>query len=132
MNTTTDLVKRLEAGEVKQVESLFAGGSDAPAGYFRVGRTKGGHPADGMTATVSMGGGAYSTIINPQSFAEGGPEWVMRYGAPDSIRYTVASILETFDYLLSDGITIKEATARLRIMRGVRAALLKAKGAGDE
>lgn len=106
-----------------QVESLFSDGKDAPAGHFRVGRTKGGHPADGMTATISLGGGAYSTIINPQSFADGGPEWVMRYGAPESIRYTVASLLETFDYLLSDEISMKEATERLRIMRRVRAAL---------
>lgn len=107
----------------KQVESLFSDDKDAPAGHFRVGSTKGGHPADGMTATISMGGGAYSTIINPQSFADGGPEWVMRYGAPESIRYTVASLLETFDYLLSDAITMKEANERLRIMRQVRAAL---------
>lgn len=112
---------------VKQVGSLFSDGKGAPAGHFRIGRTKGGHPADGMTATISMGGGAYSTIINPQSFADGGPEWVMRYGAPESIRYTVASILETFDYLLSDAITMKEATVRLRVMRRVRAALTEGK-----
>lgn len=110
-------------GMAKQVDTLFPEGKYAPAGHFRVCRPKGGHPADGMTATISMGGGAYSTIINPQSFADGGPEWVMRYGAPESIRYTVASLLETFDYLLSDAISMKEATNRLRTMRQVRAAL---------
>jgi len=111
----------------KQVDTLFLEGKGAPAGHFRVGRTKGGHPADGMTATISMGGGAYSTIINPQSFVDGGPEWVMRYGDPESIRYTVASLLETFNYLLSDAISMKEATDRLRIMRQVRAALTEGK-----
>lgn len=109
--------------DVLQVESLFSGGAAAPAGYFRSGKSKPAHSADGMTATVSMGGGAYATIINPQSFVDGGPEWVMRYGNPDSIRYTVASLLETFDYLLSDEISAKEASRRLSIMRSVRRAL---------
>lgn len=112
--------------EVVRVEKLFAplgkwkGNEHKPAGTYRISVSHPAHPADGMTATVSMGDGAYSTIINPQSFANGGPEWVMRYGRPESIRYTVAALLETFDYLLSEGITMKEATERLRIMRAVR------------
>lgn len=112
-----------------RVDKLFAGPKDLPAGHYRVMHTKGEHPADDMTATISMGGGAYSTIINPQSFEDGGPEWVMRYGNPESIRYTVASLLETFDYLLSDALTMKEATERLRIMRAVRRDL--ARGGGE-
>lgn len=107
--------------KVRRVERLFPATGHNPAGYYRIaGPTPGGHPADGMTAIVSMGDGAYSTIINPQSFADGGPEWVMRYGAPQSIRYTVAGLLETFDYLLSEGISTTEAIARLRILRAVR------------
>lgn len=107
--------------EVVRVDRLFAETRHNPAGYYRVaGPTPGGHPADGMTAIISMGDGAYSTIINPQSFDDGGPEWVMRYGAPESIRYTVAGLLETFDYLLSDNINMAEAIRRLRIMRNVR------------
>jgi len=107
--------------QVRRVEKLFAEAGPNPAGVYRIaGPTPGGHPADGMTAIVSMGDGAYSTIINPQSVEDGGPEWVMRYGAPESIRYTVAGLLETFDYLLSDSITTKEAIDRLRIMRAVR------------
>jgi len=118
---------------VKRVDQLFPVAGHNPAGYYRVaGPTpNGGHPADGMTAIVSLGDGAYSTIINPQSFEDGGPEWVMRYGKPDSIRYTVAGLLETFDYLLSDSINMKEATARLRVMRAVRADLRRAQ-AQDE
>lgn len=112
--------------EVQRVERLFAplgkwnGNEHKPAGTYRISVSHPAHPADGMTATVSMGDGAYSTIINPQSFADGGPEWVMRYGRPESIRYTVAGLLETFDYLLSDSINMTEATRRLRIMRAVR------------
>ena len=81
------------------------------------------HPADGMTAEVDLGDGAGATIINPQSFKDGGPEWVMRYGNPLAIRYTVASLLESYDYLLSGEITRKEAMQRLVLMRRARAAL---------
>ena len=112
--------------EVQRVERLFAplgkwsAYDHKPAGTYRISVSHPAHPADGMTATISMGDGAYSTIINPQSFADGGPEWVMRYGRPESIRYVVAGLLETFDYLLSDSINMTEATRRLRIMRAVR------------
>lgn len=114
--------------EIVEAETLFPQGGYAPAGHYRVGISKPKHPADGMTAQVSMGDGAYCTIINPQSFGDGGPEWVMRYGRPESIRYTVASILDTFDYLLSENISMAEATRRLRIMRKVRAALSQPNG----
>jgi hypothetical protein len=74
-----------------------------------------------MTAHVELGGGAVSTIINPQ--AEDGAEWVMRYGDPESIRYAVASLLESYDYLLSEGINMTEATRRLRLLRAARKGL---------
>lgn len=109
--------------KVERVESLFAGAYQNAEGVYRVSTSRNPHPADGMTAVISMGDGAYSTIINPQSFENGGAEWVMRYGDPGSIRFTVASLLETFDYLLSDNINMTEATLRLRIMRAVRRAL---------
>lgn len=92
-------------------------------------RTPGGHPADGMTADVSVGGGAVHTIIDPASFQDGGPEWVMRYGNPETIRYTVASLLESYDYLLSGAITSSEAIRRLRILRAGRAELAKREAA---
>ncbi|KKL06391.1 hypothetical protein LCGC14_2596470 [marine sediment metagenome] len=87
------------------------------------------HPADGMTGEVELGDGAWGTIINPQSFADGGAEWVMRYGDPASIRYTVASLLGSYDYLLSDNINMKEATRRLRLMRAARKAMKEGKDA---
>jgi len=113
--------------EVRRVDSLFDGRHCA--GRYRVSPPSD-HPASEMTVAVAMGGGAYSTIINPRSFENGGPEWVMRYGNPESIRYTVASLLETFDYLLSDNINMKEATERLRILRAVRRDLVKGGGNG--
>lgn len=82
------------------------------------------HPADGMTAHVDCGDGAVMEIIDPRSFDDGGPEWVMRYGNPLPIRYTVAFLLASYDHLLSDEITVTEAIRRLRLLRQKRAALL--------
>lgn len=69
-------------------------------------------------------GFAWMDISDPRSFGDGGPEWVMRYGNADSIRYTVASLLSSYDYLMSDEITMAEATRRLRKMREYRRAAL--------
>lgn len=83
------------------------------------------HPADGMVARIDVGDGAQMSFINPKSFKDGGPEWVMRYGDPESIRFSVASLLESYDYLLCGEITTREAIRRLRLMRASRAALSK-------
>ena len=64
-------------------------------------------------------------IIDPRSFEDGGPEWVMRYGKPESIRYAVASLLDSYDYLLSGEINITEATRRLRLLRSARKECLR-------
>lgn len=88
-----------------------------------IGKLGGKHPADGMTAHVEIGDGAALAIINPQSFGDGGPEWVMRYGNPLAIRYSVASLLESYDHLLSDEISTGESIRRLRIMRRARTQL---------
>lgn len=94
-------------------------------GDFRVhrGGIAGPHPADNMTATMAMGDGALMSFINPQSFDDGGPEWTCRYGNIEGIRFTVASLLESYDYLLSGSITSTEAIRRLRLLRAGRAAL---------
>jgi len=75
------------------------------------------HPAYGMVARVHMGDGAVMSMADPSSFDEGGLEWVMRYGDPESIRYSVASVLGCFSYLLSGEITQTEAARRLKLMR---------------
>lgn len=90
---------------------------------YRVTKSDPPHPADGLTAVVQIGDGAQVEIINPQSFADGGPEWRMRYGDPEPIRYTVAGLLGCYDALLDSNITTAEAIRRLRVMRAARAAL---------
>ena len=78
------------------------------------------HPFDGMSQHVDCGDGAVMEIIDPRSFADGGPEWVMRYGEPEHIRFGVASLLESYDYLLSGEIPTFEAIRRLRLLRAAR------------
>jgi hypothetical protein len=94
-------------------------------GSVRHGETSpGGHPAVGMVAYVDHGDGAVSTIIDPT--ADPHPEWVQRYGKPEGIRFTVASLLASYDYLLSENITHQEAIKRLTLMRHARAAVREA------
>lgn len=82
------------------------------------------HPFDGMCQHVDCGDGATMDIIDPRSFNDGGPEWVMRYGNPESIRFGVAMLLSSYDYLLSGNISTTEAIRRLRLMRKARSECL--------
>lgn len=103
----------------RKVKSLV----DCPAvGDFRVTGKLGDrkHPANGMTAQVHLGDQAFSTIINPWSFDNGGIEWHLRYGNFEGVRYVAAGIIESYDYLLSEAISFKEASERLRILRAAR------------
>lgn len=99
--------------------------ADGTPGAYRVGHSRPPHPADGLTAQVCIGGGAYSTIPNPQSYDQGGIVWHLTYADDGPYRLCAGSIIGTFDYLLSGGITMKEATHRLRLLRKARAALVK-------
>lgn len=81
------------------------------------------HPADGMTAEVHLGDRAFSSIVNPLAYEDGGVEWCLRYGNAEAVRYTAASLIASYDYLLSSEITLKEATQRLRILRAARVVL---------
>lgn len=88
-----------------------------------------GHPADGMTIHVPVqvdGETVTMDILDPRSFSDGGLEWIMRYGNAESVRYTVATVLSSYDYLLSGEITMTEAIHRLRTMRQMRALAVKA------
>lgn len=88
--------------------------------------------ASRMAHDVEVGDGAIMTIIDPRSFDDGGLEWAMRYGADvEPIRYTVASLLASYDYLLCGYITTDEAIRRLRLMRRTRAALAKEHNHGE-
>ena len=73
----------------------------------------------GILIHVDHGSGAFGSIPNPRH--EMGLEWALRYGNPALVRFVAASVVETFDYLISDQITMKEATARLRQFRAARA-----------
>lgn len=86
---------------------------------------KDGHPADGMTLEVHVGDGAYMSLVDPRSFEDGGIEWNLRYGNVEDIRFSAASIVSSFDYLLCGEITTTEAIRRLRIMREIRARAAK-------
>lgn len=97
--------------------------------YFKQGHVERGHsltahPADGTVARASYGDDWHMTLKDPT--AETGLVWIMRYGNVESVRYTVASILESYDYLLSGDITHAEAVKRLRMLRGARKALIDA------
>ncbi|MGV7119618.1 hypothetical protein [Sphingopyxis sp. 550A] len=72
------------------------------------------HPADGTIAHVDCGDGAWIDIPDPT--AETPLEWSMRYGDPESVRFTVASILSSYQYLLCAE-TTKEAQRRIALAR---------------
>lgn len=76
-----------------------------------------------LTAEIDCGDGAVMTIVDPRSFEDGGVEWRLRYGSPEAVRYTAASLVESYDYLLSGEISTKEAIRRLRLLRAGRRAL---------
>lgn len=81
-----------------------------------------------LTAEINCGDGAFMTIVDPRSFEDGGVGWKLRYGNPDGVRHTAASLIDSYDYLLSGEITMKEATRRLRLLRAGRQALATSKG----
>lgn len=78
-------------------------------------------PARGCTAHVDCGDGAVMTMVNP--YSDDSVEWGLRYGSPDRMRYVAASVIASYDYLLSADINMKEATRRLRLMRAKRVEL---------
>lgn len=66
---------------------------------------------------VDVGDGATMSVTDRSSYREDGPQWIMRYGNPEGIRYEIASLIESYDYLVGSEISLKEATRRLRILR---------------
>jgi len=68
------------------------------------------------------------SAVNPLSFEDGGIEWRLRYGNPEEVRFIAASVVDSYDYLLSGHISQKEAERRLRLLRQARRAALKMEG----
>ena len=93
-------------------------------GHVSRGHSLTAQPADGKVAHASYGNDWHMSFKDPT--AETGLVWIMTWGNVESVRYTVASILESYDHLLSGYITHAEAAKRLRMLRGARAALVKA------
>jgi hypothetical protein len=86
------------------------------------------HFADGLVAQVALGDGAYSSILNPRSFEDGGLAWRLTWGDAHKVRYVAASVIESYDYLLSPHLTMREATDRLRKLRAARKHLCDSDG----
>lgn len=78
--------------------------------------------AFGPTLLVPIGTTGVMTVSTPG--ADPHLEWSLRYGSPEAVRFQAASVVESFDYLLSSNINMTEATRRLRVLRAaVRAHL---------
>lgn len=75
-------------------------------------------PARDCTISVDCGDGAVMTAVNPYSQDSVG--WAVRYGNVIRMRYVAASVIDSYDYLLSADINMKEATRRLRLLRSAR------------
>lgn len=75
-----------------------------------------------VVVTVDCGNGAQMTIPNAANH-DTHIEWQQRYASVTQLeknRFVVASMLESYDYLLSGAITEAEAIKRLKQMRKAR------------
>lgn len=78
------------------------------------------HLADGMAAHVCIGNGAFMTIPNPMSGHHGSVGWHLTWGNVHGVRFAARSLIESYQYLLSGSINMKEAAHRLRLLRNAR------------
>ncbi|MGB5901992.1 MAG: hypothetical protein WBH00_03990 [Xanthobacteraceae bacterium] len=76
------------------------------------------HFCNDMTRQIHVGDGAYMSIVNP--WKDSGLEWQLCYGGYEVVKYVAASVVDSYDYLLSSDISMTEAIRRLRIMRAAR------------
>lgn len=74
-----------------------------------------------LTEAVEVAEGAHMTIPNPA--VEDTLIWRLRYADAGQVRHMAAAVVDSFDYLLSENITLGEAIRRLRLMRRARQAL---------
>ena len=70
-----------------------------------------------FTFRVDCGDGASMAIQDPRSFADGGLVWRLTYGDVQSIKYSAASVIESYTYLIGPNITQAEAIRRLKLLR---------------
>ena len=81
-------------------------------------------PPKGCVARVDCGDGAVMAM--PNMFHDWNIIWQLTWGNPSEARYVAASVIESYDYLLSGTISMKEATRRLRLLRAKRRELIEA------
>lgn len=75
-------------------------------------------PARDCVGRVHCGDGAVLTITNP--YADDSVEWGLRYGDANRMRFVAASVIASYDWLLSADISAKEAVRMLRLLRAAR------------
>jgi len=66
---------------------------------------------------VDVGGGAVMFIPASDVCDAESINWHLRYGDAEQVRMQAATLLDSFQYLMSDDISLKEATRRLKLMR---------------
>lgn len=71
-----------------------------------------------LIGRVDCGGGAVMSF--PKRNADGSVVWHLTYGNAEAVKHVSASIIESYAYLLSAEISMKEATRRLRLLRKAR------------
>ncbi len=81
------------------------------------------HPADGLIMRVDVGD-ALMSMVDPRSYRDTSIIWFLTYGDTKHYKHAAASIIESYDYLLSGHIPMAEATRRLRLLRAARRAAL--------
>ena len=79
-------------------------------------------PPKGSIARVDCGDGAVMAM--PNMFHDWNIVWNLTWGDPEQCRFGAASIIESYDYLLSGCLSMKEATRRLRLLRAKRRELI--------
>lgn len=82
------------------------------------------NPPSGVTARVDCGDGAVMTM--PNMFHDWNVCWHLTWGDPEQARFVASSMIESYDYLLSGVISMKEAARRLRLLRAKRRELIDA------
>lgn len=76
------------------------------------------HPCNGLSAQVHVGDGAFMSIVHPTADPSIG--WLLTWADAEVVRFVAASLIDSYNYLLSGEINTTEAIRRLRIMRNAR------------
>lgn len=110
----------------------FHGASTAsvPAGEVQGDAARAKIPA--YTINVPVGDGAFMCIVNPVTVPQIG--YSLTYSGdlnqPQAGRFSAAALIDSYNYLVSHDISLKEATRRLALMRQARDAAIAANKAG--